>query len=1041
MKKYIAMTFVVTTFFLSGACGLVYEMLWTRYLGDLMGSTSLSELVVLMVFMGGLSLGALLVGGVVDRRGRGLWYYGLLELGVGLYAVLFPVLFENFSSLFTTLVAGLPPGSISLLLFKLLGAVLLIFFPAVVMGGTLPAVTRYLTTSQGDLRRNISLLYGVNCLGAVVGVITGGFFIVHFFGLAASMIYTGYMNISLGIAAIAVSWWADRKSPAGLEAEVAPPQRRLTDRLDGSTYRPYAVKRAIAAAGISGFAAMALQVAWIRYFAIVLGATHSAFTIVVAAFIFGLGLGALLVSSRLIGRLPLPTVLTSAFAITSMTLVVDLFFYGLVPFEIGRYLQIIAHIPLGWPFYQIMRFGICFVLMLLPAAASGMILPICVRIAGQGIERVGRDVARVYAVNTLGALLGIVVTQQIFFRVLTLSRTLQVILAIYLVSTIFLAFILKERGRKTIFALTTLLVLVHLVYWQPWLPQQLFVTRLDFGGDPPLQYADFAKVNKENVLVAERQDPEVQAVTQDTTISGYGVVKTLFINGKPDASDDLIGPDIAHEVLLAHLPMLLNPDAKNVFVLGLGSGISTGEVLRFPGVERVTTAELSGAVFAASKDFAASNGRYWENPKHRTVIDDGKTVLQHGQEKYDAIIMQPTNVWQEGMAGLFSEEFFRLAKSRLHSGGVVAQWMQLYKVDDRTVNIILKTFSQVFPEASVFMLNPVDVLLVGYDEGWRFDPDKMQRLFAQPQVLAAQKKINNATPESLLLREILSRNDFREYTVALNANINTTDFPVLEQAAEYGQFISERVTLLAQGDSRLDPDGKGLLIKEYLRRFSVEPQKLPALAESPAIAENDRLRQSLNLWYLNEIWGAGQESPPDEALALLYDPQLREIVMHPYYRREVERLTGDDALNLLGAELIIWDRAATQFWTPEPQRLYELYDRFAAGIDRENGGKVARNAALFLARGRACGEALHFFRIAEAKGQLDPAMLQPAEIAAVFSCEVKEGEAIKARNWWREIEQRQMEVTAAMQREKTTLDIKLGGDPPPPVYGRLPSLW
>jgi spermidine synthase len=701
--------------------------------------------------------------------------------------------------------------------------------------------------------------------------------------------------------------------------------------------------------------------------------------------------------------------------------------------------KIIARIPLAWPFYQILRFGICFGLMLIPAMVSGMILPICVRIAGQEVERVGRDVARVYAVNTLGALLGIVVTQQIFFRVLTLPRTLQAILAIYLVATIFLAFILKEAGRKRIFASITVLVLVHLLFWQPWLPQQLFVSRPDFLPAGSLKYEDFVKEYEKKVLVAERQGPDVQAVTADISSFGRSPVRALFINGKPDAGMGRI--DMETQVLLAHLPLMLHADAENVFVLGLGSGVTTGKALNFPGVAKVTTAELSGAVFEASKDFAVSNDRYWENPKHRMVIDDGKTFLQLNQEGFDVVIMEPTNVWQEGMANLFSEDFFRLVKSRLRAGGVVGQWMHLYQVDDRTVNIVLKTFSRVFPKASLFMMTDIDILLVGYDEGWQFDPEKMQEHFIQPQVLAEEQRIGNFSPETLLLREALSRRAFHTYTTPLEANINTTNFPVLEQAADYGLFLNRQSTLIAELDSRLDPDGSNLLIGEYVRRFPLDPQRLPEIIELLGTEKNDRFRQSLNFRYLAELWGAGQDSPPAAALALLYDPQLREIVMHPYYRREVGRLTLDDAFNLLGAELIIWDRAASQLWTPEPQRLHQLYDRFAAGVDRENGGTVARNVALFLARARACGEALHFYRIAEAKGQLEPAMLQPAEIAAVFSCEVKVGEVEKASRWWLEIEARQVEVTAAMQRDKTTLDIKLGGDPPPPVYGRLPSLW
>jgi spermidine synthase/MFS family permease len=1038
MKNPFKSAFVCTAFFLSGGCGLVYEVLWIRYLADLTGGTALSQLIVLMVFMGGLALGALIVGRIVDKGADGLLIYGALEFAIGLYAVLFPQLFAVLARFYYSVGVNLGNGSTSLLFLKILLALLLIVAPSVAMGGTLPAVIRYLTKSHKGLRGNISLLYGINSLGAVVGILAGGFFLVYRFGMAGSMQYTGVFNLVLGLAALAYARFGTPDKAIESEENRSYGQR-LGEKLDCRTYEPAEVRAALIAAALSGFAAMALQVAWIRYFVIVLGATHSSFTIVVAAFIFGIGLGSLLVRSRLIARIPLPTVLVGLMALVSLTLGAGLFFYARVPFEISRLLSVIARTPYAWPYYVALKFGSCFALMLLPTLASGMILPICVRIAERGNDRLGSDVAKVYAVNTIGALLGILVAGQLLFRVFTLPRTLQVILLIYLAATIFLAFVLDEKGRKRILAVIVVMVAVHFAFWRPWSPEELFVSRINFGTDPPLNYNWFAESNKSRIVVEDRQGPDVQVTILENSTENRSY-KNLTINGKPDASDDLTGPDAATQVLLAHLPLMLHPEPKNVFVFGLGSGITSGEVLKFPELKEVTTVELAREVFEASKVFAESNGRFWENPKHRMVIGDGKTFLQLSKEKFDVITMEPTNVWQEGMAGLFSEEFFRIVKSKMAAGGIVAQWMHLYAVDDLTLNIVLKTFSRVFPKTSVFMMTDADILLVGYEDQWQFSPQIMKRRFYHPEILAKEKQIGNVSPVELLLQEVMSRNVFSDYTAVLSAPVNTIDNQILEKVSEYALFIDKRVSVFDEYDSRLDPDGGDLLIHEYAKLVGFDLDQKRAVIDSGLVGQNDKLEQSLNFMLLDELWAEDQASPPREALAHIYDPQLREIISHPYYRRELEQLTGDDAFNLFGAELIVWDKAASQLWTPDPQRLHQLYDRLSARIDRQNGGKVARNAALFLARGRACGEALHFYRIADAKGQLDPAMLQPDEIAAVFSCETKEGEAAKALRWWREIEQRQMGVTAAMQRDKITLDIKLGGDPPPPVYA-LPSLW
>lgn len=1028
--------FVSTTFILSGVFGLIYEVLWTRFLADLMGGTALSQFVVLMVFMGGLALGAILIGRQVDRGGNGLLYYGWLEVGIGLYAVLFPFLATMATGIFYSLGANFGPGSPGLLLLKIFIASLLIALPSVAMGGTLPAVTRYLTSSQHGLRRNISLLYGLNSLGAVLGVLAGGFFVVHWLGQSASMLSTGILNMVLGISVLGFGRYISLRPEISWDGEETP-SRRLEEVLDDVVYSPDTSRRAVIAAGLAGFAGMALQVAWIRYFAIVLGATHSAFTIVVAAFIFGIGLGALLVRSRWIGKLSLPLVLTATFLLTLATLVLGLSFYGRLPFEIGRFLAIIARTPYAWPYYLVLKFVTCFLLMLVPSMASGMIMPLCVRIAGCS-KQIGRDVALVYGVNTLGALLGIGITSQLLFRMLTLPRTLQVIMLVYAAATIFLASMLREKGRKRILSFTVVLLAFHFLLWQPWTPKQLAIGRLNFAEIPAIKYKDFIESLNTESVVAELNGPDVQATVVDA-IDMNTPFRALLINGKPDASNQSYGPDMATQILLSHLPMLLHQAPKNIFVLGLGSGITSGEVLKFPAVEKVTTVELAAEVFEASKYFAEDNGRYWENPKHRMVIDDGKTFLQLSKEKFDVISMEPTNVWQEGMAGLFSEDFFRLVKSRLAEDGLVVQWLHTYELDDLTVNIILKTFSRAFPSASVFQVNSSDLLLLGYGEKWRFTPLRLEHRFYQDDIRAAEESIGNVNPSAFLLREVMSRGRFKEYTTAVKAPVNTDNFPVLEQAAEFGRFIDLPVTIFNDYDSLNNPDGKDLLVSEYFRQIRFDPEQIKVVVEAITPGVNDKLRNSLILRMMDEPQTGGAAVLAPEMLKYIHDPELREIVMHPDYRQAPVKMAGDDLYNRLRAELLLWNKAASQIWAPKPERLQQLYARFALGVDRGAAGLVARDIAVSLAESNACNAAVPFLRLAEEKGGLAPETMEPMEVIAVFYCEARAGDSGKALGWWKLIEQRKIPQTEFLQAAKTTLDIKLGGAPPPPVYGRLSS--
>lgn len=1032
--------FVLTAFFLSGAGGLVYEVLWTRYLANLIGSTSLSQVVVLMVFMGGLAIGAPLFGRLSDRSDNGLLIYGLLELGIGLYAFIFSWLFRLADGLFVSLAAHVEPGTLAMLVVKFCTAASLITVPAVLMGGTLPVITRFLTRSHKLLRQNISMLYGLNSLGAVLGVLAGGFYLVHHYGMSRSMVMTSAGNMLLGAAALGLALFL-RRRPELLLAGPAQHFRRQGEKLDAQLYRREAVRRAIVAAGVSGFAAMALQICWIRYFAIVLGATHSAFTIVVAAFIFGIGLGSLLVSSRPAGRFPMPTLLTLAFTLTSLSMGLGLFFYARVPFEIGRAMAVFAPVPLAWPVYETMRFAICFVLMLLPTMAAGMIFPICVRIVSRS-DRLGRDVALVYAVNTIGALLGVLLTSQVLFRLFNLPQTLQFIFGIYLLMTFSLIFLLRAKGRKRLYFVAVVLAVVHLSFWRPWDPQNLYISRVQFGQNPPFKYSEFLRDIRKLRLIDEFQGPDVHVAVIDDHEDPDNVYRTMFIDGKPDASNDRHGPDLVTETLSAHLPMLLHPAPENVFILGLGSGITTAEVLKYPSVREVVTAELAAEVFTASRKFAVDNGSFWKNPKHRMVIEDGKTFLMVSRQKFDVIAMEPTNVWQEGMAGLFSEEFFRLVRSRLTDNGVVAQWLHTYRTDNQTINIIMKTFSMVFPDASVFEMGAGDMLLVAYNDGWSFDPMKMEHRFYRPAIQEALKRVGVDSPAALLLREVLAGDGFREYTALLPVSVNTLDFPVLEQAAEFGWFLHGKVSVLSQMDSRLDPDHRGLRIHKYVERIGLDGRQLLNLAASEAMADKDQLRNSLALMAISRQNKFLKAEDQDALRRLLSEPMLREVLAHPLYGADPAGLKIEDVFQMLGGELLLWRHAASQLWTPDPQRLRRFYDRLAALSADADAGMIALGIGLPLAQRHACTEALPYFRLADERGAVAKMVAeQPSLLLNILDCEVKAGEVARAAEVWHEVGRLGLDEEYDLSFIKALLDMRTSGRPPPPVYERMPTLW
>jgi spermidine synthase len=1038
MRKNLRTVLVATAFFLTGGCGLVYESLWTRYLSELTGGTALSQLIVLIVFMGGLALGAMLIGRFVDSRpGRGLFIYAILELGVGGYAILFPVLHKIGTISYLTLGTDLESGTFGLLIIKVLLSLMLIILPSVAMGGTLPAVTRYLTNNHEEMRVRISLLYGINSLGAVLGILLAGFFLVYHFGMNASMQYTGAFNMLVGFAAFILAYVTRSDEDSSSESKETNGDEHLTIS-DHYTYTSAEIRQAIIIAGFSGFAAMALQVIWIRYFLIFLGATHSSFTIVVAAFIFGIGVGSLIVRTRIVGRFRLTDVLLVLLIVTTVSLYMELFIYSRLPFETGRLLGIFARIPFAWPFYSVTKFGILFLVMLPVTIVSGMILPVCIRICEKSDSHIGRDVAKVYAINTIASLLGILVAGQLFFRIFDLPQSLRTIMFIYLAMSGLLAFSPRlNKVKKPLLAALAFLLITHIFIWKPWLPTELFIYRIDFGYAEPIFHKDFLKFIGQKRIIDDLHGPDAHV----TVLEGekdVGIYRSMFINGKPDAGT---AGDMPIQVMTGQLPVLLHPDPRNVFLLGLGSGVSSGEILKHQSIEKVTTVELAKEVFDASKSFEEYNGKFWENPRHRLIIDDGMNTLRLSKEKYDVIILQPTNVWQAGMPGLFSEDFFKIVRSRLRTGGLAAQWMQTYLVDDRSVNLVLKTFSTVFPDSSIFQFDRNNILLVGYDKEWNFNPDSMVRRFNQPTVYETMVNAGNKSPEAMLLREVMDRETFLRYSSVLDIPINTLNFPVLEQAAEYGLFMQEASEIIQILDSRNDPDSKDMLVNKYIRGNSLTPEQITVLIDSEHVRNNQKLRNSLVFMLLDKTWSRDQQAPPIKVYSYLDDAQLREIVTHPGYRKPPGQMTADEAYNLLGAELMIWHNAASQLWQPDHERLKQLFARVAEEANHETAARVARDAGVSLSYSGACEEALPFFRFAVDVGNLGPEGLSPGELSVLFSCEVKEGDPEKALQWWQLIEENQMEVAPAMRRDKLILDIKLGGAPPPPFHGRLPDRW
>ena len=422
-------------FFLSGACGLVYQVVWARMLVVVFGATVLAVSTVLSAFMAGLALGSFLFGRYVDRRSAGglrrpLRIFALLEAGVGLYALLFPALAREIGSSAAMLQALGPEGGALSPVLRFLITFLLLLVPTTLMGATLPVLSKFVVRRLAGAGPGVGLLYGINTLGAVAGVVLVTFLLLEALGLKGSTWVVAAVNFTVAALALLVDRRlaapaADRSPGTGLEPsgdpEIAPPSAPAADPSPDTGLEPardpevsptsspaaepvprYLVTAVIAAFGLSGFAALGYEVAWLRLFIVSFGVnTHYEFSIILIAFLLGISLGSLACGRYLRAERDLPALFGTMEVLIGLVGLCSVFLFVWWP-EWSGWIQRAD----TWWGHRLGIFAVSFAIMLGPTLLMGALFPVVSRINTPGLGRLGRGVGDAYAVNSLGAIAG-----------------------------------------------------------------------------------------------------------------------------------------------------------------------------------------------------------------------------------------------------------------------------------------------------------------------------------------------------------------------------------------------------------------------------------------------------------------------------------------------------------------------------------------------------------------------------------------------------------------------------------------------------------
>ena len=696
---------LIACLFLSGATALVYEVVWLRMLGLVFGHTVHAVTTILAAFMGGLGLGSYVFG----RRAAGLSdpirAYGFLEIGIGVSCALTPALFWLAARAYPGLHATLTTSytAFSLVQFGLVFVILLV--PTALMGATLPVLVQGLARDEVEVPRTVGTLYAMNTAGAVLGVALAGYVLLPEWGNRAVLWTAAVANVAIGL--VVIGYGSRHQSVRERRATAAGNGRRETSEADAPSGRLEA--RLIAAAlVISGAVSMVYEVAWTRALALVIGSSTYAFSAMLLAFLIGIAGGAAAYSRFWGGARAGPVAFATIQGGIGLTVALVMLVFERMPEVVLMALQ---H-SVSPVFVQAVQVMVSSLALLGPALLIGATFPCAVAAWASTTARAGADTGRLYALNTLGAIAGTVLTG--FLLVSTIgvhaSITAGIVTNLGLAACLFaipLRAVSAWRWGAVAVALVAAAVVPFLPRWNPQvMTSGVAIYALEYL--PDVMGGAGAPWRDRREIVFYRDGP-----TATVAVTRAGDRVSLRVNGKVDASNNLA--DMPTQFMLGHLPLLLHPDPREVLVIGLGSGITTGAVARHP-VRHLDIVEIEPAVVEASKFFVRENGNVLGDPRTRLLVADGRNFLLTTPNRYDVIASAPSNPWIGGLASLFSREFFGLARQRLRPGGLMVQWIQGYGLAPRDLAMVVATFQSVFPATSVWQVAQGDYLLVGRPE-------------------------------------------------------------------------------------------------------------------------------------------------------------------------------------------------------------------------------------------------------------------------------------------------------------------------------------
>lgn len=853
LRREFAIKTLYPLFFVSGATALVYQTIWARQLHRVFGTSTLAIATVLSAFMAGLAMGGFWMARRADTLKSPLATYGLLEIGIGIYGIIFPWILQIIIPIYLSLwgVLGATPTLYTAAQFMLVGVALLL--PTTFMGATLPILARFATHSLGAVGDKVGNLYSINTAGAVFGTWLGGFYLLPMFGLWTTTVLAAAANCLLGVGA----WLLGRWTKGGHRLDEAEEE-------DSSPVSEKAMAAVALCLGLAGFSSLVYEVAWFRLMGLMLGASVYAFSVMLLAFLIGIAIGgklggvcgdSVLRSRGQVGVLQLIALCEVGVAILSFSL---MYLYQELPVWYVWLFDAFngeGHVSSIWLISLILS-GL---VMTPPAILMGAVFPLGVRAVTGRTSSLGAVVGRLYGMNTLGAVFGAALAGFVFLPLLKVQGTVFLAGAVNILAALVVVWGIEVKTRQRWFIGLAAAVLALAVGTQkpPWDPLIMTAGMYKYA-------SSFSDHSRDGILNYSKDKYELlyyrEGLSSVVTVAKNRGSDNIWLanNGKVEASTST---DMPTQMLCSLLPIQFVEDPRDVLVIGLASGITAGALTLVDAVQHLNVVEIEPAIKDAARIFDDYNYQVLDDPRLNLIHNDGRNqVLLSEPGSFDLIVSEPSNPWITGVSNLFTREFFEIGKTRLKPDGVWSQWVQMYGMHMRDLRSVLITFAEVYPYVAVYTtIEDADIVLLGSDKPLEPSLEAARKLtHASDRIASELVKVGIGDELDLIAMFKMDRDHL--LLLANGAPLNTDDNMLVEYSAPehlHQDTQSENISMMRE--YRLVPDktlGEDPLVWADLANTYYEQEDV-ARAIAAAVIGARLLEEGSEMW--NELMSKARD--------------------------------------------------------------------------------------------------------------------------------------------------------------------------------------